>query len=58
VVPRADQTTVVIDLPIPEVSAQVPAAPRDGEALTVDVERRPVPNPADGSRSKLINGSD
>jgi hypothetical protein len=36
----------------------MPAAPRDGVALTVDVEYRPAPDPLDRSRSKLISGSD
>jgi hypothetical protein len=56
-VPRADEATVLVDLAVREIGAQMPAAPRDGIALTVDVEYRPSSDAPDRSGSKLVNGS-
>jgi hypothetical protein len=56
-VPRADEATVLVDLAVREIGAQMPAAPRDGVPLTADVEHRPSSDPPDRSGSKLVNGS-
>src|SRR5206468_2011728 len=56
-VPRADEATVLVDLAVREIGAQMPAAPRDGVALAVDVEHGPISDSPDRSGSKLLNGS-
>src|SRR6202035_5035709 len=56
-VPGAHETPVRVDRPLREIRAQMTAAARDGKALTVDVEDRPVADSPYRSGSELLSRS-